>query len=258
MQKPNDGFYLTAKKIWGNVVTNDTTNPVLLKQQLELHKRLLNVFQVGRHYHMIFNVYHAELEYISDGITDVLGYEPGEMNAMLFLNLIHPDDKPYFLSFETKTADFFPKIPIEKRGLYKYQHDYRIKTKSGGYVRLLHQILPVEFDENNIYRSLVLHTDISHIKDEGIPRLSIIGLDGEPSYYNIKDTAILTKTYDIFTRREREILHCIVEGKNSKAIAQELFISLNTVSTHRKNILAKAGVKTPLDLVSKSIKEGWV
>jgi len=258
VQETNSSFYLTAKKIWDNVVTNNTSNPVVLKQQLELHKRLLNIFQVGRHYHMIFNVYHAELEYISDGITDVLGYEPGEMNAMLFLNLIHPDDKPYFLSFESRTADFFPKVPFEKRGLYKYQHDYRIKTKSNKYVRLLHQILPIEFDENNIYRSLVLHTDISHIKSEGVPCLSIIGLEGEPSYYNIQDAEPFTKSFDVFTRREREILNCIVEGKSSKEIAQQLFISLNTVSTHRKNILAKAGVKNPLDLVSKAIKEGWI
>ena len=254
----NVGFYHTVKKIWGNVVTNDTENPVALKQQLELHKRLLNIFQVGQHYYMIFNVYHAELEFISDGIIDVLGYEPGEMNAMLFLSLIHPDDKPYFLSFETRTAYFFPKLPFEKRGLYKYQHDYRIKTKFNNYVRLLHQILPIEFDESNIYRSLVLHTDISHIKSDGVPCLSIIGLEGEPSYYNIKDTEMFVKSYDIFTRREREILHCIVEGKSSKGIAQELFISLNTVNTHRKNILAKAGVKTPLDLVSKAIREGWI
>jgi len=257
MQKEGGNFYLTAKKIWGGVVKNDTSNPVEIKHQLELHKRLLNVFQIGRHYYMIFNVYQTQLEFIGDGITEVLGYEPQEMNAMLFLDRIHPDDKPYFLSFENRLTEFFMQLPLEKRGNYKYQHDYRIKTKSNKYIRLLHQILPIEFDENNYYRSLVLHTDISHIKSTGKPSLSIIGLEGEPSYYNVQDTPIFTKSFDLFTRRERVILNCIIEGKSSREIAEELYLSLHTINTHRKNILKKAGSKTSLDLVTKVIKEGW-
>lgn len=258
MEKPDSDFYLTAKKIWANVAKGDTSNPIQLKQQLELHKRLLNVFQVGRHYYMIFNVYQSELEFISAGITDVLGYEPEEMDAMTFLGSIHPDDKPYFLSFENRTTEFLQGLPLEKRGVYKYQHDYRIKTKSGKYVRLLHQILPIEFDEHNYYRSLVLHTDISHIKTEGTPSLSIIGLDGEPSYYNVKDTPIFSKSFDLFTKRERQVLNHIVAGKTSKDIALQLSISPHTVNAHRKNILNKAGTKTPLDLLRKVISEGWV
>jgi len=62
----------------------------------------------------------------------------------------------------------------------------------------------------------------------------------------------------MFTKREREILKCIVEGKMSKTIADELCLSLHTVNTHRKNILAKAEVKTPVDLIAKAIKEGWL
>ncbi|ULT27239.1 LuxR C-terminal-related transcriptional regulator [Sphingobacterium sp. E70] len=44
----------------------------------------------------------------------------------------------------------------------------------------------------------------------------------------------------------------------SKKIADELCVSLHTINTHRKNILAKAGVKTPVDLIAKAIKEGWL
>lgn len=258
MEKPTSHFYLTAKKIWGTVVKNDPSHPIELKEQFELHKRLLNIFQVGRHYFMIFNVFRTELEFIAPEIADVLGYEPDEMDAMFFLDRIHPDDKPYFLSFENRLTEFFQELPLDKRGSYKYQHDYRIKAKNNNYVRLLHQILPIDYDENNYYRSLVLHTDISHIKHEGIPCLSIIGLNGEPSYYNLKDTEIFTKSYSLFTKRERQILKLIVEGSSSKKIALELCISPHTVNAHRKNILSKADAKTPLDLVSRVIKEGWI
>jgi PAS domain-containing protein len=130
---------------------------------------------------MFFNSLEMELEHISPNIKNVLGYEPEDINALFFLYQIHPDDKLYFLNYETYLVAFFNNLTLEKRGSYKFQHDYRIKTKDNNYIRLLHQIVPIEFDANNFYRSLVLHTDITHIKKDGIPCFSIIGFDGEPS-----------------------------------------------------------------------------
>ncbi len=258
MEKPTSNFYLTAKKMWSTAIKAEPLELKEIELQLDLHKRLLNIFQAGGHYYMVFNVYNAELEVISPGIFDVLGYEPAEMNAMFFLDSIHPDDKNYFISYENRSTEFLNQLPLSKRGSYKYQHDYRIRTKSGKYIRLLHQILPIEYDETSYYRSLVLHTDITHLKPEGTPCFSIIGLDGDPSYYNIQDTEIFTRSYDLFTKRERDILKQIVEGKSSKEIAIELHLSLHTVNTHRKNILLKAACKSPVDLIIKAINQGWV
>lgn len=258
MEKTNPDIYNSAKKIWSAAIKSDAIHVEGLKVQIEFHKRLLNVFQAGRHYYMVFNIYHMELEFISPEITDALGYAPEEVNAMFFLDNIHPDDKPWFLSFENRSTEFLTALPLDKRGSYKYQHDYRIMNKHGKYVRLLHQILPIEFDEDNFYRSLVMHTDISHIKPAGKPCFSIIGLDGEPSYYNLQDTEALVRSDSIFTPREREILRCIVAGCSSKDIAAQLYISIHTVNAHRKNILNKAGVKTPIELMRKMIREGWV
>ena len=258
MEKTKTSLYQAATEVWGKVIKTDTPYTKDLELTLELHKRLLNMFQAGRHYYMIFNISQMELEFISLGIKDVLGYEPHEINALFFLDQIHPDDKPYFLNFENKLTEFFDKLPVEKRGSYKFQHDYRIKTKTDNYIRLLHQIVPIEFDENNYFRSLVLHTDITHIKKDGIPCFSIIGFDDEPSYYNVEITEKLTKSFDLFTKREKEILKCIIEGRNSKTIAEELFISTHTVNTHRKAILRKADCKNPVDLINKSIREGWI
>ncbi|MFP5042617.1 LuxR C-terminal-related transcriptional regulator [Parasediminibacterium sp. JCM 36343] len=195
---------------------------------------------------------------MSEGITKVLGYAPDEMTLTFFLDRIHPDDKSYFLDYESKIASFFKSLPFDKIKKYKTQYDIRVRAKDDKYVRILQQAVQVEYDQNNFYRTFDLQTDISHIKQEGLPTFSIIGLDGEPSYYNISNTEEFTKSYDLFTKREREILKCIVEGKNSKAIAEELNISIHTVSTHRKNILIKANCKTPVDLVTQAINKGWI
>lgn len=258
MEKPGSDFYLTAKKIWGTVVKEDGNDSTELKLQLELHKRLLNIFQPGSYYYFVFNIYQGAIEFMSAGIADVLGYEPGEMDIVFLMDKIHPDDKAYFLNCEYRITEFFKALPFDRIKNYKVQYDFRVKSKTNKYVRILHQAIQVDYDESNFYRTLCLQTDISHIKPDGKPCFSIIGLDGEPSYYNIQHIEVFSKSYDLFTTREREILKYIVEGKSSKDIANKLFISIHTVNTHRKNILNKAGTKTPLDLIRKVMREGWI
>jgi two-component system, NarL family, response regulator LiaR len=55
---------------------------------------------------------------------------------------------------------------------------------------------------------------------------------------------------DALSRREREVLHCIVQGKKDGATARELSISPNTVRTHTANILAKLNVHSRLEAAS--------
>ena len=48
--------------------------------------------------------------------------------------------------------------------------------------------------------------------------------------------------------REREVLDRVLEGKPSRQIATELFISVKTVEFHRARIMAKLGVKSAAQL----------
>lgn len=46
------------------------------------------------------------------------------------------------------------------------------------------------------------------------------------------------------SEREKSVLQLVVKGFSSKSIADRLFISVQTVSVHRKNITQKLGIKT--------------
>ena len=52
------------------------------------------------------------------------------------------------------------------------------------------------------------------------------------------------------TPREREVGLLLIKGKTNKMIAEELFLSENTVKTHVKNIYAKLNVKSRIELVN--------
>jgi DNA-binding CsgD family transcriptional regulator len=51
------------------------------------------------------------------------------------------------------------------------------------------------------------------------------------------------------TKKEKEIVKLILDGKESKEVSSSLNISVNTVGTHRKNILRKLGAKNVGEMV---------
>ncbi len=53
----------------------------------------------------------------------------------------------------------------------------------------------------------------------------------------------------VLTRREKEVLELIAEGLTNTEIATRLFISVTTVDTHRKNLLAKLNARNTASLV---------
>ena len=61
------------------------------------------------------------------------------------------------------------------------------------------------------------------------------------------------RTEDALSDREREIVHCVVCGMSNKLIAEKLFISLNTVLTHRKNIARKLNIHSVAGLTIYAI-----
>jgi DNA-binding NarL/FixJ family response regulator len=56
--------------------------------------------------------------------------------------------------------------------------------------------------------------------------------------------------------REREVLALMVSGLDRVAIANRLFLSINTVRTHNKNILSKLEVHSSLEAVSVALRAG--
>ena len=61
---------------------------------------------------------------------------------------------------------------------------------------------------------------------------------------------------DVLTVRERDVLRCMAEGLEQSAIAARLFLSPNTVRTHRRRTLAKLGVHTSIEAVSVARRAG--
>lgn len=67
-----------------------------------------------------------------------------------------------------------------------------------------------------------------------------------------------TQLHESLSEREMEIFRLVTQGKSTREIADELFLSTHTVYTHRKNILKKLSCKSAAELINYAYTQGLV
>lgn len=102
-------------------------------------------------------------------------------------------------------------------------------------------------------------------KEELLSAINIVSSGGK--YFSSEVILALSKIND-FTQielnkiklsdREIEVMNHILKGEQSQIIAEKLFISFNTVETHRKNIYKKLNVNSSLSLFQYALKNGLI
>lgn len=75
---------------------------------------------------------------------------------------------------------------------------------------------------------------------------------------SMEERARRLEPFSRLTPREEEVLTMLVEGFRATDIAEVFYVSLSTVRSHIKSILAKLGVGSQLAVVSMALRSGWV
>ncbi len=71
-----------------------------------------------------------------------------------------------------------------------------------------------------------------------------------------KKTCSANSSVKSLTNRETEVLQLLAEGKTTKEIAAQLYVSTKTIDTHRRQIMAKLDLHSLADLTKYAIKTG--
>lgn len=78
----------------------------------------------------------------------------------------------------------------------------------------------------------------------------------------LSDEAPIKKTANCegikISTRETEIIQCVAEGLSNKEIADKLYLSVHTVTTHRKNIMSKLNINNTAGLIMYAIKQNLI
>jgi two-component system nitrate/nitrite response regulator NarL len=71
----------------------------------------------------------------------------------------------------------------------------------------------------------------------------------------LDDEDVFLKQFNL-TPREREIIGLLKNGATNKQIADQLYLSIYTVETHRKNLMRKLGLSNPVSLMKFILEQG--
>lgn len=246
-------------EILHNVWSANRSLQVTDNHQISFNDLTNSIVSTGPFSFFIMDFYDMSISHVSDSVYEMHGLNPGELTINDILGTLHPDDIGFVIKAEDFLTTFFVnKVSREKLMRYKISYNYRVRLKNGTYVLFNHQALMLTLDETGGFgKSLIINTRIDHLGHTPNYKVSLIGLQGEPSFMNlgIDENAEIPIT---FSKREIEIIKSIAAGLNSGEIADKLFIAESTVKQHRKNILAKTECKNTAQLVKTCIMQGLI
>lgn len=231
--------------------------------------RLAGLMLPGPHFYYIIDSPTLTFDMSSESVQDLLGIPNEEFSLEKLISLIHPDDMEFFLRCEDVVAYFLRNVvPPDKVTRYKITYCLRERNSLGEYNLYLLQTMTLHTTpEGSLLKVLGTHTQIDHIASLNNHRLSLIGLDGEPSWLGLDvfspdlfdnfNPYPLPTPKPMYSRKELAVLRLLAEGLDSQQIASELCISLHTLYTHRKNILAKGAGKSITEIVVDCIRKGF-
>lgn len=161
-------------------------------------------------------------------------------------NRIHPEDLADKRVLEYEFFKFIDKLPDNRKTEYKATCRFRIKDKNGVYIFADNSTQVIQLSPNGKIWLILCCYDFScdQIPASGILPRIINNSTGEDVEIKLSE-----QRSHILTKREKEILLLIKEGKPSKHIADILSISIHTVNRHRQNILEKLCVGNSFEAV---------
>jgi DNA-binding CsgD family transcriptional regulator len=143
---------------------------------------------------------------------------------------------------------------IRKEGISLLSSHFHQRNASGEYINLLVQAYSFysQIPYKTIFTLLVL-TDLSSFSID--PHGYHYYLGNDPAMFRFPDMELL-KVGHIYSDREFEIIKLIAGSLGSEQIADKLSLSVNTVNTHRRNILKKTKKSTISDLIFELREKG--
>jgi len=202
----------------------------------------------------ITNTQDLSFQYISKNLNACLGMDREDLKAkgMRYLwSKMHPDDLEVWLTALDELMNFTLKeVAIEDRSKMSYTWNYRLKNGKDEYVNIVQNTTPLEFDnENKPIIGLAHYTVLSpNIEMQICASAKLLNErnEYETVFFNNYSQKLLS---DGISKRERDIVRLLVLNYSSKAIAEKLSISNNTVDTHRRNILKKLNISSTGELI---------
>lgn len=227
---------------------------------------LLKYLQASHEYYLGF-----QLPFIRKELVEAL--DENDNLAMLILRLYDDYAKSIHQHMKYEEKTLFPYVKALLRGETVEGYDAETFSKHHGdtseklkeFKQIIIKYLPADTLRNNqltaclydIYNNeewLQLH---SKVEDEiFVPAIRHLERQSKNDDVSLKITNMINQNpeaAEALSEREKDVIIAMVQGMSNKEIAEHLFISINTVITHRRNIARKLQIHSPAGLTIYAI-----
>lgn len=200
-----------------------------------------------------FDYRNLSLAFFTGNIRELTGYPASmfrEKGMETTFSMTHPEDRTEIVRFQKIVFDSFHQLTLAEKHTFEFSYTTRwVHRITNKVTWVLGKVRPYLIDSAgnfamDLHIIMQLHTP---------PKTT--GYDWNYSYQKEDGTRIFVSKNSpnsrivSLTKKEKEIVSLILEGKESKDIAEDLNISINTVATHRKNILKKLNARNVGEMV---------
>lgn len=177
------------------------------------------------------------------GEYDAMDYSRGILysgKSMVYRETDIIDDK------KRKNSEYYQKVYKPNNWHYSMQIILAKDKQFLGVATLYRSIGKDNFEYDDIFLVDMLRDHLSfRLSQERKNRIE------NPHKWTVAQAA---ETFQL-TKREKMVLHCIMEGKEKEEICEELVISINTFKKHSLNIYRKLGVNNRVQLFKKILEK---
>ena len=195
-----------------------------------------------------------EILFVSKRSAQMMGIRPEDLRPNHFVEAVNPDDLKKASLGRVKLFKMEHTVSVAKAGYSLFSSNFRMRNAKGAFSNFLFQLYV--FYSKFPYESafvIKVHTNIDWC---GKMKHDFHYYSGNDlSYFRYPDEELLMMGIP-FTNREFEIINLVATGLHTKEIAEKLFISPETVNTHRRNILKKSDKTTISDVIYDLKEQG--
>ncbi len=230
----------------------DVINEADYKEVMPMIKSLKALSRISPQSFYIVDYYRKNYMYVSPNPLFLCNYSADEvqqMGADFYSKVVTPEDLEMLMEINEKGFELFYHYPVDMRLGLSCSYDFRIIRSNLKKIMVNLKFTPISLSPGgNIWLALCLIT-LSSSKNPGNVMMKN-EYDLKRYHYSFENKQWLESEIPTLTAREKDVLTLAAQGYSNNDIVKTLFIDLNTVKTHKKNIFQKLNVKNVSEAVA--------
>lgn len=245
MTVDSDDFFSLQNSV-KNISYNDSLQTSNYLESIKALARLNN------HTVYVINYKDKGFDYVSDNPLFLCGHSAKDVQDMgyeFYIKYVPQNDLELLLKINQLGFDFYDKVPKEEVKEYLISYDFHLKNKENKEILINHKMTPLFLNsDGKLWKALCL-VSLSSSNSSGNIKIFKSG-NQKILEYNEVDCVWNSVKPIILNEREKEILLPSIRAFSVDEMAEELFLSSNTIKFHRKSLFEKLNVSNISEAIS--------